>query len=141
MEEIVESTTADSRFYVWLFGALAGLALVLSMIGIYGLLSFSVARRTTEIGTRMALGASRPAVLALVLKQGVVLVLLGLVVGLGGALAVTRSLATLLFGVRPTDPVSFIAVSVLLLCVGVLASYFPARRATNVDPMVALREE
>jgi putative ABC transport system permease protein len=141
MEEIIASTTAGSRFDAWLFAALAGLALLLSTVGIYGLLSFSVARRTSEIGTRMALGASRRSVLALILKQGVVLVIIGLVLGLAGALAVTRSLATLLFGVRPTDPVSFIGVSALLLCVGFLASYFPARRATNVDPMVALREE
>jgi putative ABC transport system permease protein len=104
-------------------------------------LSFSVARRTNEIGTRMALGASRSAVLALILKQGVALVVTGLVFGLAGAFVVTRSLATLLFGVRPTDPVSFVGVSALLLFVGLLASYIPARRATKVDPMVALRDE
>lgn len=141
MEEVIASTTASSRFDAWLFAFLAGLALVLTIIGVYGLLSFSVARRTNEIGLRMALGASRPAVLLLVLKQGIVLIVTGLVLGLVGALAVTRSLATLLFGVRPTDPVSFIGVSALLLCAGLLASYVPARRAAKVDPMVALRDE
>jgi putative ABC transport system permease protein len=141
MEELIVSTTADSRFNAWLFVSLAGLALILTIIGIYGLLSFSVARRTNEIGTRMALGATRAAVLLLVLKQGTVLIAAGLILGLAGALVVTRSLASLLFGVRPTDPVSFIAVSALLLCAGILASYFPARRATRIDPMAALREE
>jgi putative ABC transport system permease protein len=141
MDEIVDSTTATSRFDAWLFGFLAGLALLLTAIGVYGLLSFSVARRTSEIGTRMALGASRANVLALVLKQGVTLIAIGLVLGLVGALAATRFLATLLFGVRATDPSSFLGVSALLLSVGLLASYLPARRATKVDPMVALRYE
>ena len=116
-------------------------ALVLTAIGVYGLLSFSVARRTNEFGIRMALGASRGEVLKLVLKQGVTLTAIGLVVGLAAALALTRSLSSLLFVVRPTDPASFLAVSGLLLCVGLLASYLPARRATKVDPMVALRCE
>ncbi|MGH9664350.1 MAG: FtsX-like permease family protein, partial [Bryobacteraceae bacterium] len=141
MEEIVASTTATSRFDAWLFASIAGLALLLTAIGVYGLLSFSVARRTNEIGTRMALGASRADVLRLVLKQGLALIALGLILGLAGALAAARSLAALLFGVRSTDPVSFLGVSALLLCVGLLASYIPARRATKVDPMVALRDE
>lgn len=141
MEEIVASTTADSRFNAWLFGSFAALALALAAIGVYGLLAFSVARRTAEIGTRMALGASRMEVLHLVLKQGVTLVLIGLVLGLAGALAVSRSLASLLFGVRSTDPASFVSVAALMLFIGLLASYFPARRATRVDPMVALRDE
>jgi ABC-type antimicrobial peptide transport system permease subunit len=141
MEEVVASTTSRSRFDAWLFGSLAGLALLLTVIGVYGVLSFSVARRTDEIGTRMALGASRANVLRMVLKQGLTLVTVGLVLGLGGALAVSRFLTTLLFGVRPTDPSSFLAVSALLLGVGILASDLPARRATLVDPMVALRTE
>src|SRR5262249_45246781 len=121
--------------------SLAALALVLTAIGVYGLLSFSVARRRSEIGTRMALGASRWKILMLVLRQGLALVGLGLVLGLATALAVTRWLETLLFGVRTTDPMSFIGVSALLLAAGLLASYFPARRATLVDPIVALRQE
>ena len=141
MEEIVGATTASSRFDAWLFAFLAGLALALTAVGVYGVLSFSVARRANEIGTRMALGATPGAVLALILKQGFGLIAVGLVLGLAGALAVTRSLATLLYGVRSNDPASFIAVSALLLAVGFLASYLPARRATKVDPMVALREE
>jgi putative ABC transport system permease protein len=141
MEDVVASATASSRFDAWLFGFLAGLAVLLTAIGLYGLLAFSVARRTGEIGTRMALGASRAAVLKLVLKEGAGLIALGLAIGLAGALAVTRTLATLLYGVRPTDPVTFAMVAVLLLAVGLLASYIPARRATKVDPMVALRYE
>jgi len=141
MEEIVASNTRDSRFDAWLFGFFAALALVLTVVGVYGLLAFSVARRASEIGTRIALGASRASVVGLVLKQGIGLVAAGLLLGLAGALAVTRSLASLLFGVRPTDPLSFSAVAVLLLGAGAAASYFPARRAANVDPVVALREE
>ena len=141
MQDIVNSTMADSRFDAWLFGSFAALALLLAAIGVYGLLSFSVARRTNEIGTRMALGATRADVLKLVLRQGLTLVCIGLIVGVAGALVLTRSLETLLFGVRPADPLSFAAVAVLLLGAGVLASYLPARRATKVDPMVALRYE
>jgi putative ABC transport system permease protein len=141
MEDVVASTTADSRFDAWLFGAFAAIALVLTTVGVYGLLSFSVAQRTAEIGTRMALGASRADVLRMVLRQGVTLVATGLVCGLAGALLLTRSLEQLLFGVKPTDPLSFAAVAVLLLAVGLAASYFPARRATKVDPIVALRYE
>jgi putative ABC transport system permease protein len=141
MDEILSSTTADSRFDAWLFGAFAALALALTAIGIYGLLSFTVARRTNEFGTRMALGASRGDVLFLVLKQGVMLTAVGLAVGLAGALVLGRSLSSLLFGIGATDPLSFAAVSVVLLGVGVLASYIPARRATKTDPMVALRYE
>jgi putative ABC transport system permease protein len=141
MDEILSSTTADSRFDAWLFGAFAAVALALTAIGIYGLLSFTVARRTNEFGTRMALGASRGDVLRLVLKQGVMLTAVGLAIGLAGALVLGRSLSSLLFGVGATDPASFAAVSVVLLGVGVLASYIPARRATKTDPMVALRYE
>ncbi len=141
MDAVVSSTTADTRFNAWLFGSLAGIALALTVIGIYGLLSFSVARRTSEIGTRIALGASRFAVLSLILRQGLGLILAGLVVGLAGAYGVTHFIQTLLFSVKPTDPASFVAVSVLLITAGLLASYLPARRATRIDPMRALREE
>jgi len=141
MDEVVAANTTDSRFDAWLSGIFAGLALVLTAIGVYGLLSFSVARRTSEIGTRMALGASPGSILNLVLKQGTTLVAIGLVLGLGGALALTRSLSSLLYGVRPNDWATFVAVSIVLLLVGCIAGYLPARRATKIDPMVALRYE
>jgi putative ABC transport system permease protein len=141
VEAILAKTTADSRFDAWLFGLFAALALVLTAIGVYGVLAFAVARRTNEIGTRMALGASRSEVLLMVLRQGLRLVTTGLVLGLAGAFVVTRSLTTLLFGVHPGDPLSFAAVAIVLLAVGFLASYLPATRATKVDPMVALRYE
>ena len=141
MTEIVSSNTADSRFDAWLFGGFAGVALLLTALGVYGLLSFSVAQRRQEIGTRMALGATRGNILAMVLRQGFTLTAVGLLLGLGGAVAAARSLSTLLYGVRPNDPLSFGAVSAVLLGVGLLASYIPARRATRVDPVVALRYE
>ena len=141
MREIVSATTADSRFDAWLFGAFAGLALALTTIGVYGLLAFSVARRTNEFGIRMALGASRMEVLGLVLRQGAMLMMIGLAAGLAGSLALTKFLASLLYGVKPQDPFSFGAVAIVLMAVGLAASYLPARRATRVDPMVALRYE
>jgi putative ABC transport system permease protein len=141
MEKVVAATTADSLFDAWLFGTLAAVALGLTAVGVYGLLAFSVAQRRHEIGTRMALGASRANVLRMVLQQGLLLTAIGLVIGLAAALALGRYLATLLFGVKPNDPLSFAAVAALLLAVGLLASLLPARRATRVDPMVALRYE
>ncbi len=141
MEDIVSASTATSRFDAWLFGILAGVALLLTAAGIYGLLAFSVARRTREIGLRMALGASRGRVIRQILQQGLGLIAIGLAAGLAGAVAVARLLASLLFHVGPADPFSYLAVAVLLLAVGLAASYLPARRAARVDPMVALRQD
>jgi putative ABC transport system permease protein len=141
MEDMVASTTADSRFDAWVFGIFAGLALVLVAVGIYGLLEFSIARRTNEIGTRMALGASPRQVLRLALRQGLAPVVFGLIGGLAGALAAARLLESLLFKVRSSNPWSYVFVSALALSVGLLASIIPARRAANVDPLTALRSE
>jgi ABC-type antimicrobial peptide transport system permease subunit len=115
--------------------------LLLACIGLYGLLSYEVARRTREIGIRAALGAQRLDVLRMVIRQGLVLVIFGTVAGIVASFLATRFLETLLFGVRATDPWTFLAVSGLLVTVGFLACYIPARRATRVDPMVALRYE
>jgi putative ABC transport system permease protein len=139
MEQIVASTTAGSRFHAWLFGLFAGIAVALAAIGVYGLLSFSVAQRRHEIGTRMALGAGRWDVLVLVLRQGLALTAIGLALGVTGALFLTRLLSKLLWGVQPNDPLSFAAVAVVLVMADALASYLPARRASRIDPMAALR--
>jgi putative ABC transport system permease protein len=117
------------------------LALILAAVGIYGLLSYAVTQRTQEIGIRMALGARMADVLKLVMKQVIVLALIGEVIGIAGALALTRVMRGMLFGVTPTDATTFVVVSAVLLGVALLACYFPARRAIRVDPLVALRYE
>ena len=122
-------------------GFFSGLTLLLVFIGIYGTLAYTVARRTNEIGIRMALGARKSDVLQLVVGQGMVLAFAGLALGMVGALGLTRFLASLLYGVKPSDALTFVAVSFILIAVALLASYIPARRAMKVDPMVALRYE
>ena len=141
MRTIVSESMAAPRSTTSLFAIFAALALILGAVGIYGVISYSVAQRTHEIGIRMALGASRNDVLRLVLDQGFKLALTGVLVGAGGALVLARVLSSLLFGVTPSDPPTFLAVAAVLCAVAVLASYIPARRAMRVDPMVALRYE
>ena len=141
MSDIVDRNVVRPAFNALLMGVFAGVALFLTSVGIYGVLSFHVARRTHEIGIRIALGARRAEVLRMVVAQGVALVTVGIGIGLAGALALSRFLSSLLSGVRATNPVTYGAVSGVLLAVAVLASYIPARRATKVDPLVALRDE
>jgi putative ABC transport system permease protein len=141
MEELVAETLRGRRFGVALLGAFAGLALLLAAVGLYGLISFSTSRRTHEIGVRMALGAQGRDILKMVVGEGLLLGAAGVAVGTAGALALTRFMAGLLFGVTPTDPPTYAAIAALLLAVALLASYLPARRATRVDPMTALRYE
>ncbi len=143
MEEIISDSLAARQFSMILLGAFAALALLLSSVGIYGVVSYLVAQRTHEIGVRIALGAQRVDVLRLVLADGAEMALAGLALGFVAALALTRLLAkySLLFGVSASDPLTFAAVSVLVTLVGLAACYIPARRATKVDPMVALRYE
>ena len=141
MEEMISDSISDRKFSMVLLGAFAALALLLSSIGIYGVISYLVGERTHEIGIRMALGAQRKNVLALVLGEGVKLALLGAAIGIAAGLGLTRLMADLLYGVSATDPLTFAAVPIVLLGVAVLACYIPARRAMRVDPMVALRYE
>jgi predicted permease len=141
MERQISEELAHPRFRAILLGSFAGLALLLVAIGIYGMLSESVSHRTREIGIRMALGAERRDVLRIVIRQGLVLMLAGAVIGVAAALLVARLLTSMLYGVKPADPVTLVAVLLMLGGVAVLASYFPARRATKIDPMVALRDQ
>ena len=141
MDQIIEASQARRRFAMLLLGAFASIALALAGIGVYGVISYSVAQRRHEIGIRMALGAMRSDVIALVVRQGLTLCLAGVAIGLVAALALSRLLATLLYGVHPADLMTFSLVTAMLATVALLASYIPARRATRVDPMVALRYE
>jgi putative ABC transport system permease protein len=141
MEEIVTQWLAPRRFNLLLLGVFAALALALASVGIYGVISYAVSQRTREIGVRMALGAGRADILKLIVGQGLALTLGGVATGLLASLALTRWLESLLFGVSTTDPLTFTCVALLLTLVALLACYVPARRATKVDPLIALRSE
>jgi predicted permease len=141
MDEIVSDSLSHQRFNMLLLGAFAGLALLLAAIGIYSVLSYSVRRRVGEIGVRMALGAQRGDILRMILGQGTKLALIGTGIGIAAAFGLTRLMASQLFGVTATDPVTFLSVAALIVLVALAACYIPARRATRVDPMVALRYE
>jgi predicted permease len=141
MERVVHEQFAAPRFYLLLFGAFAAVALVLAVVGVYGVMSYGVATRTREIGLRLALGATRGRAFGMVVRQGMRLSLIGTVVGLLAALMLTRYLATLLYRVPPIDVPTFTVVAILLSLVALAASAIPARRATRIDPMVALRGE
>ena len=141
MDQRLAKSVATSRFVMLLLGILSAMALILAAVGIYGVMAYLVTQRTHEIGIRMALGAQNHDVLKMVVGQGMALVLVGVVIGLIASLALTRMMRTLLFGVTPTDALTFAAVSFGLIAVALLACYIPARRATKVDPLVALRYE
>jgi ABC-type antimicrobial peptide transport system permease subunit len=141
MDSIISDSLASQRFSMAVLGVFAMLALALASVGIYGVISYLVGQRTQEIGIRVALGANRSDVLRMVLGDGMKMTLIGVGIGLAAALGLTRLMASLLFGVSATDPLTFAAVAMLLSVVALAACYIPARRAMRVDPMVALRYE
>jgi putative ABC transport system permease protein len=141
VNDVISDSVAPRRLNMLLLGIFAGVALVLAAVGIYGVISYSVSQRTREIGIRMALGASHRSVLKLVIGEGMILALIGVGIGVVASFFLTRLMSTLLFGVGTTDPITFVAISLLLTGVSIVATLIPARRAIRVDPMVALRYE
>ena len=141
LEQYLGVAVSQPKFNALLLTLFAGLALLLTAIGLYGVMAYSVVQRTQEIGVRIALGAQTGDVLKMVLRQGLMLTAIGLLIGLGAAFALTRLMSAMLYGVTATDPLTFAVISLLLVGVTLLACYLPARRATKIDPMIALRYE
>jgi len=141
LEDQVNRTLADERLIAKLLSFFGALALLLACVGLYGLMSYAVVRRTREIGIRMALGAQRAAMLRMILRETMLLVGIGIILGVPGALATTRLVEKYLFGLKPTDPATIVMAALLMLAVATLAGYLPARRASRTDPTVALRYE
>jgi len=139
MDQLLDASVAEQRFRTWLLGSFAGLALLLASVGIYAVMSYSVGQQFGEIGLRMALGARPQDVFRLVLSQTARLAAIGLLIGVGGALALARTMSSLLFSVSASDPMSFLTACLILVSVALLASVIPARRASKVNPLVALR--
>jgi putative ABC transport system permease protein len=141
MRDFISADLAQPRFTMLLLGSFAAAAVLLAAIGLYGVIAFGVAQRTREIGVRVALGAQHGDVLRLVMRRGMLLTGIGLAIGIAAALALGRVMAGLLYGVTPNDPATLVSVALFLAAVAMLATYLPARRATRVHPMVALRTE
>ncbi|HXM14822.1 MAG TPA: FtsX-like permease family protein, partial [Candidatus Eremiobacteraceae bacterium] len=141
MDHLLEESVGDERFAASLFGGFAFIALALAAFGIYGVMSFAVAQRTREIGLRMALGAGEGQVLGLIMKEGMTLGIIGLLIGLLGSYGVGHLMKSTLYGIGSIDPIAFSAVAAILMFSALIACYIPARRATHVDPMAALREQ
>ncbi len=141
MEQALTQSVSQPRFDTMLLGLFAGIALLLAAVGIYGLIAYAVAQRTHEIGVRMALGAAPADVVWMVVRQGASLAVIGIVLGLGGAFALTRLLKTMLFGIGVSDPLTFAVAPLGLMLVVLLATFFPALRATRISPVVALKYE
>jgi putative ABC transport system permease protein len=141
VDQILARSSAEPRFETMLLGSFGALGLLLAIVGVYGVISYSVVQRTHEIGVRVALGAQREDILRMVLREGMVLAVTGVVLGIAGALALTRFLCSMLFEIRPNDPATFAGVAILLALAALAACYIPARRAMKVSPMEALRYE
>jgi putative ABC transport system permease protein len=141
MDQRLSQSIAPQRFVALLLSLFATLALIQALIGIYGVMSYAVTQRRQELGIRMALGAHPGDILSLVLRRGMKLTLIGMALGLIGAVASTRLLRDMLFGIKPLDPLTFAAMTLLLICISLIACFLPARRATKVDPMNVLRSE
>ena len=141
MKQLVAQSVAQRRFGMFLLGLFAVFAVLLAGVGIYGVMSYTVSQRTQEIGVRMALGARASDVLRMIVRSGMSLALTGVVIGLAGAVALSRLMTRMLFEVKGTDALTYVAVAIAVICVALFACYIPARRATKVDPLIALRYE